>query len=111
MKSTFKIVRRCDHGEISYPFGEGSEDGYEDAASALRDAGRADPSSVRLGWRARLLRAARWLLARPDNPDNESHDQDCSECAGTGYFMPGQRDCPRCFGCGTEPHDQDGPAR
>lgn len=24
----------------------------------------------------------------------------CDECGGCGYFQPGQRDCPRCFGSG-----------
>ena len=26
----------------------------------------------------------------------------CSMCGGCGYFMPGQRDCPGCFGSGKE---------
>lgn len=25
----------------------------------------------------------------------------CPECGGKGYFMPGQRDCPGCFGSGS----------
>jgi hypothetical protein len=34
---------------------------------------------------------------------NEDLLPPCKECDGSGYFMPGQRDCPQCYGSGVAP--------
>ena len=81
MEPDFRIIKRCEHGVIEYHLdsGHGKAPGHpRETAEERRCEARGDVVEDHgahrvVRWARRLLRAARWLLGRPDN---EHHDQD-----------------------------------